>query len=153
MSWKGWVKMALHQPLVPVLPVARELFHKTKRIAATKSRKSIEGTHGAELSRPQTPSGTNGNRTLLARRESDEHGTLRPESRTSSHLRTWKQTSHRRPAQNPGVISVSGMPFTAEPESVLSSEELPARHSPRHRMLSLFSRSWSNQSGSDSVSV
>lgn len=29
-SWKGWVKMALHQPLIPVLPVARELFAKTK---------------------------------------------------------------------------------------------------------------------------
>jgi hypothetical protein len=32
-SWKGWVKMALHQPLIPVLPVARELFTKTKWIA------------------------------------------------------------------------------------------------------------------------
>jgi len=29
-SWKGWVRIALHQPLVPVLPVAKELFSKTK---------------------------------------------------------------------------------------------------------------------------
>src|ERR1700759_1397122 len=30
MTWKGWVKMALQQPLLPVFPVARELFMKTK---------------------------------------------------------------------------------------------------------------------------
>ena len=30
MNWKGWVKMAFHQPLLPVLPVARELLSKTK---------------------------------------------------------------------------------------------------------------------------
>ena len=29
-NWKGWVKMAFQQPLVPVLPVARELISKTK---------------------------------------------------------------------------------------------------------------------------
>ncbi|KAF9247308.1 golgi-body localization protein domain-containing protein [Melanogaster broomeanus] len=34
LTWKGWVRMAFHQPLVPVLPVARELFSKTKLIAS-----------------------------------------------------------------------------------------------------------------------
>ncbi|KAI0702885.1 golgi-body localization protein domain-containing protein [Cytidiella melzeri] len=29
-NWKGWVKIAFQQPLVPVLPVARELIAKTK---------------------------------------------------------------------------------------------------------------------------
>lgn len=29
-NWKGWVKMAFNQPLVPVLPVAREIISKTK---------------------------------------------------------------------------------------------------------------------------
>lgn len=29
-TWKGWVKMAFQQPLIPVIPVARELFSKTK---------------------------------------------------------------------------------------------------------------------------
>lgn len=33
-TWRGWVRVALHQPLVPVLPVARELLSKTKWIAA-----------------------------------------------------------------------------------------------------------------------
>ncbi|KAF8556963.1 hypothetical protein OG21DRAFT_1435884 [Imleria badia] len=32
LTWRGWVRMAFHQPLVPVLPVARELFSKTKLI-------------------------------------------------------------------------------------------------------------------------
>ena len=30
LTWRGWVRMAFHQPLVPILPVARELFSKTK---------------------------------------------------------------------------------------------------------------------------
>ena len=30
MNWRGWVKMAFNQPLLPVLPVARELISKTK---------------------------------------------------------------------------------------------------------------------------
>ncbi|KAL5488078.1 FMP27 [Sanghuangporus weigelae] len=30
MSWRGWMRMALHQPLIPVLPVAREIISKTK---------------------------------------------------------------------------------------------------------------------------
>ena len=29
-TWRGWLRMAFQQPLVPVLPVARELFSKTK---------------------------------------------------------------------------------------------------------------------------
>ncbi|KZS98046.1 hypothetical protein SISNIDRAFT_449676 [Sistotremastrum niveocremeum HHB9708] len=33
-SWKGWVRMALHQPLLPVLPVARELLTKTKWVSS-----------------------------------------------------------------------------------------------------------------------
>jgi hypothetical protein len=30
MTWRGWLKMALQQPLVPIFPVARELLMKTK---------------------------------------------------------------------------------------------------------------------------
>jgi hypothetical protein len=36
--------MALHQPLVPVLPVARELFSKTK-LLASKGTKAIQSSH------------------------------------------------------------------------------------------------------------
>ncbi|GBE79683.1 predicted protein [Sparassis crispa] len=31
-NWRGWIKMAFQQPLVPVLPVAREIISKTKFI-------------------------------------------------------------------------------------------------------------------------
>jgi hypothetical protein len=41
LTWKGWVKIALHQPLVPVFPVARELFSKTK-LTASKSGSQID---------------------------------------------------------------------------------------------------------------
>jgi len=34
LSWRSWAKMVFHQPLVPILPVARELFSKTKLIAS-----------------------------------------------------------------------------------------------------------------------
>ncbi|KAJ7590961.1 RNA pol II promoter Fmp27 protein domain-containing protein [Mycena floridula] len=60
MSWKGWVKMALHQPLVPVLPVARELIAKTKwlgsRAEVGEALDSFPGaraiTFGAEVPSP-----------------------------------------------------------------------------------------------------
>ncbi|KAF7292415.1 hypothetical protein HMN09_01225600 [Mycena chlorophos] len=36
MTWRGWIKMAFQQPLVPVLPVARELISKTKWMGSNK---------------------------------------------------------------------------------------------------------------------
>ncbi len=47
-TWRGWMKIALHQPLVPVLPVAKELFSKTKWIAS-KGRMSSKGKKGESL--------------------------------------------------------------------------------------------------------
>ncbi|KIP10738.1 hypothetical protein PHLGIDRAFT_22173 [Phlebiopsis gigantea 11061_1 CR5-6] len=32
-NWKGWVKIAFQQPLIPVLPVAREIISKTKLVS------------------------------------------------------------------------------------------------------------------------
>lgn len=46
------MRMALHQPLVPVLPVARELFSKTKWITA-KGRASKKGTARTKAAEPQ----------------------------------------------------------------------------------------------------
>jgi hypothetical protein len=50
-TWKGWVKMALHQPFFEVIPVARELLSKTKRIASKSVQQSTNGT----TSRRQKP--------------------------------------------------------------------------------------------------
>jgi len=53
-SWKGWVRMAFHQPLVPVLPVARELISKTKWVASRK-RKDTKGSKKSTLALEQSP--------------------------------------------------------------------------------------------------
>ncbi|KAJ7068375.1 golgi-body localization protein domain-containing protein [Mycena amicta] len=65
MSWRGWIKMAFHQPLVPVLPVARELISKTKWIASNKDlhaptpqkplRKTLPEDDGVESDRSHSP--------------------------------------------------------------------------------------------------
>ncbi|EJD01130.1 uncharacterized protein FOMMEDRAFT_125792 [Fomitiporia mediterranea MF3/22] len=52
-SWRGWMRMALHQPLVPVLPVARELFSKTKWIAA-KGRAARQSRKDSKPTPPDT---------------------------------------------------------------------------------------------------
>ncbi|KAF8195786.1 golgi-body localization protein domain-containing protein [Mycena galopus ATCC 62051] len=91
MSWKGWLKMAFHQPLVPVLPVARELISKTKWIANNKS--------GQDLSSlPKT-------RKTLTNAEDDD------ESDRSSHSR-WG----RRKRGDIVLPALPGAPFTPEPE-------------------------------------
>ncbi|KAI6047410.1 golgi-body localization protein domain-containing protein [Pisolithus marmoratus] len=55
LTWKGWVRMALQQPLIPVLPVARELFSKTKLIASkgttrldSRSSPTVKPVHGSK---------------------------------------------------------------------------------------------------------
>jgi len=53
-TWKGWVKMALHQPFFEVIPVARELISKTKRIAS----KSVQQSTHTITPRRQKPSKT-----------------------------------------------------------------------------------------------
>ena len=42
LSWRGWVKMVFHQPLVPVLPVARELLSKTKWLNSKGSHSDVQ---------------------------------------------------------------------------------------------------------------
>jgi hypothetical protein len=50
LSWRGWVKMVFHQPLIPVLPVARELLSKTKLIASKGSSRDGEARRGSSSS-------------------------------------------------------------------------------------------------------
>jgi hypothetical protein len=54
-TWKGWVKMAFQQPLIPVLPVARELFSKTKLIAR-KGGHMLDHAHPSGLAKHLAPS-------------------------------------------------------------------------------------------------
>ena len=146
MSWRGWVKMAFHQPLVPVLPVARELFSKTKwtsskssnqphdnplrllhpRIFATDDDHRLNSIHIEPLKKPETPG----------------------------------KTSWRNPLKNskdaPPTL-LTPHPLTAEPESIIEPDKpgSPERGTSRKRVKSLFSKNSglsSRNIGPDTVS-
>ncbi|KAF7352699.1 hypothetical protein MVEN_01235800 [Mycena venus] len=127
MSWKGWLKMAFHQPLVPVLPVARELISKTKWIANNKS-------NGQDLSSPPKA------RKAITYVEDDGAESDRSHS---PHPR-WRR-SRKRGDTTPPVVTVPGAAFTAEPEE-------GSRPPSRNRKFTLFGRTKTNNSGSTTAS-
>ncbi|KAH7914213.1 golgi-body localization protein domain-containing protein [Hygrophoropsis aurantiaca] len=138
MTWKGWVKMALHQPLVPVLPVARELISKTKWIASKSS---------TQLEPRATSSKT---LRLKSKKESSRTLMQSQRSRTSSPQRRLVSGSAYAPsdAESP-EFSVTGTILTDEPESLDQSSvgsddrrrsgESAMVHT-RTRLLSVFGR-------------
>ncbi|KAG2156152.1 golgi-body localization protein domain-containing protein [Suillus clintonianus] len=119
LTWKGWVKIALHQPLVPVFPVARELFSKTK-LTASKSVSQLDPRPPRKILKLK-PKRTDTNSTVVPARQ-----------RRSSSSGT-----------NPRFI---GMSLTDEPTVMDESTPSPTvpdnnRPSSRARLLSVFSRS------------
>ncbi|EGO01866.1 hypothetical protein SERLA73DRAFT_71025 [Serpula lacrymans var. lacrymans S7.3] len=125
MSWKGWFKVALHQPLVPVLPVARELISKTKWIASKNASQLDPSTPYAKLARGKA-------KTDL----------------TPYRLSTSSQKAPPRQGEKEDIASssITAIPFTDEPEPIddwdtsapsRSSGESSRPHS-RARMLSFF---------------
>ncbi|KIJ70055.1 hypothetical protein HYDPIDRAFT_121417 [Hydnomerulius pinastri MD-312] len=123
LTWKGWVRMAFHQPLVPVLPVARELFSKTKLIASKNA--------------PQMDSRPTGNKKLTLRGK-----------RTITDA-TIRETRPRRSSSSGGASgglspnkSLTGTILSDEPESVEQEPDSTerARHQGRKRLLSVFTR-------------
>ncbi|KAH7921808.1 hypothetical protein BV22DRAFT_1114199 [Leucogyrophana mollusca] len=137
MTWKGWVKMAFHQPLVPVLPVARELISKTKWIAS-KSASQLE---------PRVTS-TKALR-LKGRKEGHRTLTQSQRSRTASPHRQTLPTLPRGDADaESSELSVMGMTLTDEPEPLDQPEVGGSRRTSgdsvnprsRSRLLSVFGR-------------
>ncbi|KAF8812536.1 hypothetical protein BYT27DRAFT_7182979 [Phlegmacium glaucopus] len=130
MSWRGWVKMALNQPLVPVLPVARELLSKTKWTASKSG--SQPHDHPLRLLHPS----------ILAvdddsRLDWIHGGTLKTIGGSSKHdpLKTKKDSP-----------IFTETPLTAEPESMNLGHQTPIQSSDprptgRKRVKSLFSKS------------
>lgn len=139
--------MAFNQPLIPVMPVARELLSKTKWI----------NSKGSHVDGPLQPKLVKAPTNLVeqnkgARRRSLSTTTL-PPPRALSPGRRWKRTSHR--DLEPHPPSYIEAPFTAEPESldtnIYQSSSMASRS--RSRMKTLFSRKSSRTTGSSNTSV
>ncbi|KAJ7094663.1 golgi-body localization protein domain-containing protein [Mycena belliarum] len=119
MSWKGWLKMAFHQPLVPVLPVARELISKTKWIANNKSAGQDINALAPPLKMPRAKAIALGEDEGV--RESDRSRSPR-----------WRKPRRRMETPPPAVLP--GAVFTFEPEGEGS------RPPSRNKMFHLFDR-------------
>ncbi|KAK7060549.1 Protein SABRE [Paramarasmius palmivorus] len=146
MSWKGWVKMALHQPLVPVLPVARELISKTKWIASKGGHSLVEGNALPKPPRLKTITSAQPESARSSEEATDENPS--PDTPQDPQPRTgmrWKKTSRRAPD---AVFFTDKI--TAEPENYQSNTQIEPQG--RHRVLSLFSRS-SSRSGTSDTSL
>ncbi|KAG2042334.1 golgi-body localization protein domain-containing protein [Suillus americanus] len=117
LTWKGWVKIALHQPLVPVFPVARELFSKTK-LTASKSVSQLDSRAPRKILKLK-PKRTDTNSTAA---------TARPGTSSSGGT---------------NASRFIGMSLTDEPTDMDESTPAPdtERPSSRARLLSVFSRS------------
>jgi hypothetical protein len=117
MNWRGWVKMALNQPLLPVLPVARELILKTKLMS---SRAQYASQDPFLHPRFFAIDGQQSNTALAEELNRMDSSSNLPHKFSSRH------------GSSPHI------PLTAEPES-LEPDQTEER-STRQRVRSLFSR-------------
>ena len=113
-NWKGWVKIAFQQPLVPVLPVARELITKTKW--GTSKSHHQQDTVKRKAGTKRLP--------FVGHRED----TTTPDSNKQDKSELQASSS-----------DVSAENVTAETETVRDEDE--RRKRPRTRVMSLFKRS------------
>ncbi|KAG6821618.1 hypothetical protein H0H93_000127 [Arthromyces matolae] len=128
-SWRGWVKMAFHQPLVPVLPVARELISKTKWIpSSSKTIAQIDG-NGPVPKLPRARALSEDDDSKLARAQS-----MNRRTNSKSPAQGWLKASARRLEPAPHITS---LPFSDEPETV---GEEPDADTPSRRDHSILER-------------
>lgn len=147
MSWKGWVKMAFHQPLVPVIPVARELISKTKWMASKthlEPNASPPKRHRIKAAPPDNV-------------ENDTHlqSGKNTRARTPSPHRTLKKLLRPRPQTPPPPLPhFTPGPITSEPEPLEEEGQgRPGRPNARSRVLSIFHRGPKKSNSSTSVSL
>lgn len=100
MNWKGWMKMVFHQPLIPVLPVAKEILSKTK------FKGSSRVAHDADLDSRRPGKETERKRTLTFHLPGRSHS-------RSLHSKRAKKT-----IQPPDVPRLTSQPLVAEPEPI-----------------------------------
>lgn len=135
-NWRGWVKMAFQQPLVPVLPVARELISKTKWI----SNKSHHSHTQDE--RPNSPSlflPFHGRHNNTSATTSSSSTVNTPSSTTSETKRQRGISLFSRHSKSQPILAKD---LTAEPEPLPEDamEQVAAARSGRVRVLSVFKR-------------
>ena len=124
-NWKGWVKIAFQQPLVPVLPVARELLTKTKW--------GTPKTHHQNAETVKRKGGTKRLPFVSSHRE---------DTVTMTSVASSSHDGHELQVHTPssGDVSAESLPaMTAEPETIRDEDE--RRKRPRGRVMSLFKRS------------
>ncbi|EKM59200.1 uncharacterized protein PHACADRAFT_169675 [Phanerochaete carnosa HHB-10118-sp] len=126
-NWKGWVKIAFNQPLVPVLPVAREIISKTKWVSKGHNHQT-NTPRGSGAASPQT------------RQQSLIPGIPKRLRTISTMTIKGKQT----PYEKDKNLSVSALGLMTEPESMIpdevsSASELENRK-PKRQLLKVFKR-------------
>lgn len=143
MSWRGWIKMAFHQPLLPVFPVARELISKTKWIASSSKAPAQIDLKGPPPKLPRAKVLSVGDDTKL---DSVQSKTVR--ARSQSPQQGWRKGS-RGKLEAGTLPKFTTLPLTDEPDS-LASDDLE-RPNNRKRLRSLFSRAQPKLSDSMSI--
>ncbi|KAF8076499.1 golgi-body localization protein domain-containing protein [Lyophyllum atratum] len=133
-SWRGWVKMAFQQPLLPVLPVARELISKTKWIPSSSKTATQVDIKGPPPRLPRAKVLSIDDDSELTRVQSKY-----TRAKSKSPSRGWLKASHRK--LEPPPQTITSLPLTDEPESFGAEVERPSRPTGRKRMMSLFNRS------------
>jgi hypothetical protein len=134
--------MAFHQPLLPVLPVAKELLSKTKW---TTSKNAPVHDSPLKLLHP---------RMLVADDESrlewlkNEGSSMKVSAGQNRGAKTPVKSAK---APEPPKILTS-KPLSSEPQSINDQSEVPAPSSKRSRVKSLFSRHKSTRSGGSAES-
>lgn len=161
MSWRGWVKMAFHQPLLPVLPVAKELLSKT-RWTSSKATPAHESPF--KLLHPRMLVADDDSRLEWLQREGTKL-TLDPPTARKRSVGQPSKTPPAKPTRLPNASSstvgpsappppanITAMPFSSEPESMDDPQDIPSRPAPvatssRSRVKGLFKRGKGGKGG------
>ncbi|EMD40776.1 hypothetical protein CERSUDRAFT_111360 [Gelatoporia subvermispora B] len=134
-NWTSWIKMAFQQPLVPVLPVAREIISKTKWIA-TKSHRP----HDTPRNRPGSPG------LAMFRSSTSSDG---PPAKSKRQVK--EQPSQDTTQGQQRALPRSGLANEIDNASDSPSDYgSPIRQLPRPRMLSMFKRRHETKKSVDS---
>lgn len=122
--------MAFQQPLVPVLPVAREILKKTKFIPTSKNHSEILYSPFRQKTLVLPSTSDDGSSTIDGRSEFSR------DTASPTPQRGWRKAS-KRPHDVPSKLFDG--PYTSEPVSTDSVDTVPVRPT-RYRVMSLLSR-------------